>query len=106
MKQQKSIGFDADTIDKQTKFPVLLNEMLNGDTSAMLKFNHMLVELHKKKQFNIVDSLVNIVSDFVDESILMKFLQPNVVGLLTSELAKKHGMFSITSTSAINKFIR
>lgn len=104
--QQKNIGFDVDAVDKNTKYPVLLNDMFNGDISAMLKFNRMLIELHKKKQFNIVDSLVNIVSDFIDESVLMKFLQPNVVGLLTSELAKRHGMFTITSTSAINKFIR
>lgn len=104
--QQKNIGFDVDVVDKNTKYPVLLNDMFNGDISAMLKFNRMLIELHKKKQFNIVDSLVNIVSDFIDESVLMKFLQPNVVGLLTSELAKRHGMFTITSTSAINKFIR
>lgn len=106
MKPQKNIGFDVDLIDEHTKFPVLINDMFNGDTAAMLKFNHALIMLHRQKQFNIVDSLVNIVSDFVDESILTKFLQPNVIGLLTSELAKKHGMFAITSTSAINKFIR
>lgn len=106
MKLLKSIGFDVEQLDEHSKFPVMLNNLLNGDSSAMLKFNHMLVMLHRKKQYNIVDSLVNIVSDFIDESILTKFLQPNVVGLLTSELAKKHGMFSITSTSAINKFIK
>ena len=102
----KEYGFDVDDLDEETKLPKLLNDMLNGDVTSMLKFNKMLVSLHRNKQAHIIDALVNIVTDFVDESDILKYLQPNVVGLLSSELATKHNVYSINSTSAINKFIK
>lgn len=102
----KEYGLNIDEVNEESKLPTLLHDMLNGDVTAMLKFNKMLVALHRNKQTYIVDSLLNIITDFVDESELLKYLQPNVVGLLSSELATKHKMYSINSTSAINKFIR
>lgn len=102
----KKYGFDAEDIVEETRLPKMLNDILNGDVTAMLKFNTMLMQMHRSKTTNIVDSIINITTDFIDESELMKYLQPNVIGLLSSELAQKHNMYSINSTSAINKFIR
>ena len=105
-KNAKEFGFDADDIVEETRLPAMLNDLLNGDVTAMLKFNNMLMTMHRNKQANIIDAMVNITTDFIDESDLMKYLQPNVVGLLSSELAQRHNMYSINSTCAINKFIR
>lgn len=102
----KKYGFDADDIDEETKLPKMLNDLLNGDIATMLKFNTMLMKMHRSKTTNIVDAIVNLTTDFVDETELMKYLQPNVIGLISSELAQKHNMYSINSTSAINKFIK
>ena len=105
-KTAKQYGFDAEDIVEETKLPRLLNDLLNGDVSAMLKFNNMLVSMHRSKQTSIIDAMVNLTTDFIDETDIMKFLQPNVIRLLSSELAQKHNMYSINSTSAINKFIK
>lgn len=102
----KEYGFDVNDIVEETKLPRMLHDILNGNVTAMLKFNTMLMQMHRTKTTNIVDSIVNLTTDFIDETDLMKFLQPNVIGLLSSELAQKHNMYSINSTSAINKFIR
>jgi len=104
--EAKEYGFDVEDIVEETKLPKLLNDLLNGNVTAMLKFNNMLVSMHRSKQTNIIDAMVNITTDFIDESDIMKYLQPNVVGLLSSELAQRHNMYSINSTSAINKFIK
>jgi len=102
----KKYGFDADDIVEETRLPKMLNDILNGDVTAMLKFNTMLMQMHRSKTTNIIDAIINLTTDFIDETELMKYLQPNVIGLLSSELAQKHNMYSINSTSAINKFIR
>lgn len=105
-KNAKEYGFDAEDIVEETKLPRMLDEILKGDVSAMLKFNTMLMQMHRTKKTTIIDSIINLTTDFIDESELMKYLQPNAIGLLSSELAQKHNMYSINSTSAINKFIR
>ena len=102
----KKYGFDADDIVEETRLPKMLNDILNGDVTAMLKFNTMLMQMHRSKTTNIIDAIINLTTDFIDETELMKYLQPNVIGLLSSEFAQKHNMYSINSTSAINKFIR
>ena len=102
----KKYGFDADDIVGETRLPKMLNDILNGDVTAMLKFNAMLMQMHRSKTTSIIDAIINLTTDFIDETELMKYLQPNVIGLLSSELAQKHNMYSINSTSAINKFIR
>lgn len=102
----KKYGFDAEDIVEETRLPKMLNDILNGDVTAMLKFNTMLMQMHRSKTTNIIDAIINLTTDFIDETELMKYLQPNVIGLLSSELAQKHNMYSINSTSAINKFIR
>lgn len=102
----KKYGFDAEDIVEETKLPKMLNDILNDDVTAMLKFNAMLMQMHRSKTTNIIDAIINLTTDFIDETELMKYLQPNVIGLLSSELAQKHNMYSINSTSAINKFIR
>jgi hypothetical protein len=102
----KKYGFDAEDIVEETRLPKMLNDILNGDITAMLKFNAMLMQMHRSKTVNIIDAIINLTTDFIDETELMKYLQPNVIGLLSSELAQKHNMYSINSTSAINKFIR
>ena len=105
-KNAKEYGFDAEDIVEESKLPRMLDDILKGDVSAMLKFNTMLMQMHRTKQTTIIDSIINLTTDFIDESELMKYLQPNVIGLLSSGLAQKHNMYSINSTSAINKFIR
>ena len=102
----KKYGFDVEDIVEETRLPKMLNDILNGDVTAMLKFNTMLMQMHRSKTTNIIDAIINLTTDFIDETELMKYLQPNVIGLLSSELAQKHNMYSINSTSAINKFIR
>lgn len=102
----KKYGFDTEDIVEETRLPKMLNDILNGDVTAMLKFNAMLMKMHRSKTTSIIDAIINITTDFIDETELMKYLQPNVIGLLSSELAQKHNMYSINSTSAINKFIR
>ena len=102
----KKYGFDAEDIVEETKLPKMLNDVINGDITVMLKFNTMLMQMHRSKTTNIIDAIINLTTDFIDETELMKYLQPNVIGLLSSELAQKHNMYSINSTSAINKFIR
>ena len=102
----KKYGFDADDIVEETRLPKMLNDVLNGYVTAMLKFNAMLMQMHRSKTTSIIDAIINLTTDFIDETELMKYLQPNVIGLLSSELAQKHNMYSINSTSAINKFIR
>ena len=102
----KKYCFDVEDIVEETRLPKMLNDILNGDVTAMLKFNTMLMQMHRSKTTNIIDAIINLTTDFIDETELMKYLQPNVIGLLSSELAQKHNMYSINSTSAINKFIR
>lgn len=75
----KEYGFDIDKLNEETKLPTMLHDVVNGDVTAMLKFNQMLITLHRNKQSNIIDSFVNIITDFIDESELLKYLQPNVV---------------------------
>ncbi len=102
----KQFGFDfEDLAEDDSKLPKSLQKALSGDLEHTLKFNSALLTLHRNKRFNIIESIVNLTTDYVDYNDLAKILQPNVLGLLTSELATKHKLCTITSTSAINKFI-
>lgn len=98
-------GFDFNEIDEESKLPIVLKKILDGDLEYMLKFNNALLKMHRSKKYNIIDAIVNLTTDYVDYSDLEKILLPNITGLLTTELADKHKIYAITSVSAINKFI-
>lgn len=98
-------GFDFNEIDEETKLPTVLKKVLSGDLEYMLRFNNALLKMHRSKKYNIIDAIVNLTTDYVEYSDLEKILLPNVTGLLTTELANKHKLCTITSVSAINKFI-
>lgn len=98
-------GFDFNEIDEETKLPIVLKKILDGDLEYMLRFNNALLKMHRSKKYNIIDAVVNLTTDYVEYSDLEKILLPNITGLLTTELANKHKLYAITSVSAINKFI-
>ena len=70
----KKYGFDADDIVEETRLPKMLNDVLNGDVTAMLKFNAMLMQMHRSKTTSIIDAIINLTTDFIDETELMKNL--------------------------------
>ena len=82
-------GFDVTDIDEDSRLPKMLKLLLDGDVSAMLKFNNMLTTMHRMKKANIIDALVNFTTDFVDITDLMKFLQPNVVRIIVFWISAK-----------------
>ena len=98
-------GFDFNEIDKETKLPVTLKKILDGDIEYVLRFNNALIKLHRSKLYSIIESIVNLTTDYVEYDELAKTLQPTTLGLLTTELATKHKLCTITSVSAVHKFI-
>lgn len=103
--EMKNQGFDFSDVDEETRLPKSLLKTLSGDIDYVLKFNNVLLTMHRTKKSSIIESIVNLTTDYVDFSELMKILQPNVLGMLTSELATKHKLMTISSTSAVSKFI-
>ena len=98
-------GFDFNEIDEETKLPVSIKKVLDGDVEYILRFNNALLKMHRSKLYSIIESIVNLITDYVEYDDLAKVLQPTVLGLLTTELATKHKLCTITSVSAVNKFI-
>lgn len=98
-------GFDFNDIDEETKLPKSLKKVLSGDIEYTLRFNNALIKMHRSKLYSIIESIVNLTTDYVDYEALSKVLQPTVLGLLTTELATKHKLCTLTSVSAVHKFI-
>lgn len=77
---------------------------LSGDIEAMLMFNKTLLNLHRSKQMNIIDSICLLMHDYLELTEIMQLLQANTIGVLTTELSTKHHIFD-TDDSSILKFI-
>ena len=88
-KMMKERGFDFNDIDEMTRLPKSLEPILSGDADVMHKFNAAIANLHKNKIVNIVDSLIYLVTDYLDEKYILKILDELNFYTLKQELLKR-----------------
>ena len=88
-KMMKERGFDFNDIDESTRLPKSLEPILSGDADVMHKFNAAIANLHKNKIVNIVDSLIYLVTDYLDEKYILKILDELNFYTLKQELLKR-----------------
>lgn len=85
----KSSGFDIKDIDENTKLPKFVLMLLNNDLNVFNKFNIMILDFHETNRFNIVDSVIFLINDFLDDNTIVKCLDEMNYIILRKELEKK-----------------
>lgn len=85
----KNYGLDFDDVDDVTKLPKFIVEMpKNIDTFN--HFNNAIYTLNKENKINIVDSMIFLVTDYLEPNAVKKLLDEMNFYLLTNELRKRY----------------
>ena len=85
----KKNGLDFDDVDDVSKLPKFIVEM-SKNIDTFNHFNNVLYTLNKENKINIVDSMIILVTDYLEPNQVKKLLDEMNFYLLTNELKKRY----------------
>ena len=85
----KKNGLDFDDVDDVSKLPKFIVEM-SKNIDTFNHFNNVLYTLNKENKINIVDSIIILVTDYLEPNQVKKLLDEMNFYLLTNELKKRY----------------
>lgn len=85
----KKNGLDFDDVDEVSKLPKFIVEM-SKNIDTFNHFNNVLYKLNKENKINIVDSMIILVTDYLEPNQVKKLLDEMNFYLLTNELKKRY----------------
>lgn len=85
----KKNGLDFDDVDNVSKLPKFIVDM-SKNIDTFNHFNNVLYTLNKENKINIVDSMIILVTDYLEPNQVKKLLDEMNFYLLINELKKRY----------------